>query len=111
MKKTTVAIALIAGLLIPAGATGKAPDADRQAAKAACKAERGKSSASREAFKAKYGSMSRCVSQKKARKVAARECAAERDAIGREKFAEDYGTNENKKNAFGKCVSRKARDS
>ena len=40
-------------------------------------------------------------------KNAAKECAAERDEIGEEAFAEAYGTNENKKNAFGKCVSGK----
>jgi hypothetical protein len=44
-------------------------------------------------------------------KNAAKECDAERDEIGREAFAEKYGTNENKKNAFGKCVSGKQRDS
>ncbi len=43
------------------------------------------------------------------RKHAARECAAEREDIGREAFAEEYGTNGSKKNAFGKCVSGKAR--
>ena len=118
MKKTTVAVALIAGLLVPAGATAKSDDADRRAAKAECKTERGKSSATREAFKAKYGSMSRCVSRtaaeeeaehKKARKNAAHDCKAERDELGREEFAKEYGTNKNKKNAYGKCVSSKAK--
>ena len=118
MKRTTVAIALIAGLLVPAGASGKSDGADRRAAKAECKTERGKSSATREAFKARYGSMSRCVSRtaaeeatehEKARKNAAHDCKAERDEIGREAFAEKYGTNANKKNAHGKCVSSKAK--
>ena len=38
---------------------------------------------------------------------AAKQCKAERktDAAG---FAEKYGTNKNKKNAFGKCVSQNA---
>jgi hypothetical protein len=36
---------------------------------------------------------------------AARDCRAERDEIGDEPFAEQYGTNHNKRNAFGKCVS------
>ena len=116
MKKSTVAAALIAGLLVPAGATGKAEDADRRAAKAECKTERGNSNATRKAFKARYGSMASCVKRTtaektKARKNAARACKAEREARGREQFAKDYGTNENKENAFGKCVSRKARDS
>jgi len=42
---------------------------------------------------------------------AAKECAAEREEMGREAFAEEYGTNENGRNAFGKCVSDKERDS
>ena len=117
MKKTTVAIALIAGLLVPASATGKSDNADRRAAKAECKTERGKSSATREAFKAAYGSMSRCVTrttaeeaaeETKARKNAAHDCKEER-ALDREAFAENYGTNANKKNAYGKCVSSKAK--
>ena len=40
---------------------------------------------------------------------AAKECDAERDG-GREAFEEKYGTNKNKKNAFGKCVSEKAHE-
>ena len=36
---------------------------------------------------------------------AARDCRAERDDIGDEAFAEQYGTNHNNRNAFGKCVS------
>ena len=118
MKKTTVAIALIAGLLVPAAATGKANDADRRAAKAECKAERGKTSATREAFKAQYGSTSRCVSRtaaeeeserKKARANAAHACKAERETLGHVEFAKQYGTNGNKSNAHGKCVSMKAK--
>ena len=117
MKKTTVAIALIVGLFVPAGATAKSDDADRRAAKAECKTERGKSSATREAFTARYSSMSRCVSrtaaeeateETKARKNAAHECKEER-ALDRDAFAEKYGTNANKKNAYGKCVSSKAK--
>jgi hypothetical protein len=43
-------------------------------------------------------------------KNAAKECAAERTSIGEEPFGEKYGTNANKRNAFGKCVSGKARE-
>jgi hypothetical protein len=118
MKKTTVVIAIVAALLVPAGAVAKSDDADRRAAKAECKTERGKSSATREAFKARYRSMSRCVSRttreeeaegEKARKNAAHDCKEERDELGREEFAKKYGTNKNKKNAHGKCVSSKAK--
>lgn len=44
------------------------------------------------------------------RRNAARECRAERAAMGAENFANTYGTNRNRRNAFGKCVSRRARD-
>jgi hypothetical protein len=43
-------------------------------------------------------------------KNAAKECAAERNEIGTDAFADLYGTNPNKRNAFGKCVSSKADD-
>jgi hypothetical protein len=59
----------------------------------------------------------RCVSQK-VRQLreeredeivnAARQCRTER-AQDREAFANKYGTNENKRNAFGKCVSQTVR--
>jgi hypothetical protein len=42
-------------------------------------------------------------------KNAAKECDAERTANAAD-FAEHYGTNENNRNAFGKCVSSKASD-
>jgi hypothetical protein len=41
-------------------------------------------------------------------KNAAKECKAERADLGAEAFANKYGSNKNRKNAFGKCVSRKA---
>jgi hypothetical protein len=45
-------------------------------------------------------------------KNAAKECAAERDSMGEEAFGLAYGTeNSNRRNAFGKCVSKKARES
>ena len=42
------------------------------------------------------------------RKNAAKECAAERSK-DEDAFADKYGTNANKRNAFGKCVSRTAK--
>lgn len=35
-------------------------------------------------------------------------CKAEREKLGDKLFKDTYGTNRNKSNAFGKCVSRKA---
>jgi hypothetical protein len=37
-------------------------------------------------------------------------CKAERTAMGIENFKTAYGTNTNKANAFGKCVSKKAKE-
>jgi hypothetical protein len=45
-----------------------------------------------------------------AQKNAAKECATERDADA-DAFRTQYGKNANKRNAFGKCVSEKARES
>jgi hypothetical protein len=120
MRKIAVAICLIAALALPAGAAAqpKPDQADKRAAVAQCKSERGKTKATREAFKAKYRSMSRCVRQKAAEeaaeqeaaeKNAAKECKAERDKIGAQAFADKYGTNTNDSNAFGKCVSATAK--
>jgi len=39
-------------------------------------------------------------------KNAAKTCAAERRSLGTIAFANEYGTNRNKRNAFGKCVSK-----
>jgi hypothetical protein len=97
-----------------------------------CKAEEAADPA---AFKTKYGTGNgknahgKCVSQKaKENKAAAdkqeredvnsaQECRAEQGqnpddfkaAHGGKTFAEFYGTNENDKNAFGKCVSTKSK--
>ena len=159
MKTILMATGLVAALILPAAATGKPDQSDRSAARAECKAERGKTKATREAFRTKYRSFAgcvretageeedegetahrnaakeckaegvrgrdfgKCVSSKAREKEAemdaedaeeakefrnaAKECAAERREIGEEAFAEEHGTNENKKNAFGKCVSGK----
>jgi hypothetical protein len=116
MNKILVVTGVAAALLIPAGAAAKPNHAEKQAAKAECKDERGKTRATREAFKTKYHSFRGCVRQnaaeeeaenEKARDNAAHECKAERseDAAA---FQEQYGENKNGKNAFGKCVSSKA---
>jgi hypothetical protein len=88
-----------------------------------CKAERQSKGA--EAFAAEYGTnhnkknaFGKCVSQKAKARVeaqqertqnAAKQCKAERQSMGAQAFAAEYGTNANKKNAFGKCVSQKAK--
>jgi hypothetical protein len=93
-----------------------------------CKAQE---AADQAAFSAKYGknhnannAHGKCVSQKAkakkaaadardaeriaARKSAAKDCATERSA-DRAAFKQKYGTNANKSNAFGKCVSATAK--
>ena len=42
--------------------------------------------------------------------TAAKQCKAERERIGVQAFKTKYGTNKNKANAFGKCVSGKSKD-
>ncbi len=97
-----------------------------------CREERGDTEDSIAAFRDKYGTnankknaFGKCVSQTaKAQrqeqdqedaaeaedaKNAAQECDAERSA-DRKAFEDKYGTNHNKKNAFGKCVSQKAHE-
>jgi uncharacterized protein YktA (UPF0223 family) len=94
----------------------------KQARRSAAKDCRDERSADEAAFKAQYHSFGACVSKKaKAKqkqqdeqdaaqateqKNAAKECAAERDADSKA-FDETYGTNHNKRNSFGKCVSQK----
>jgi hypothetical protein len=108
-------------LAVPAGtAVAKPSQADKREAQKECRAERGTTDATREAFSAKYRNFGACVSQKaraakaeraEARRNASRDCREERGdtAESREAFAQKYGTNANKRNAFGKCVSQKAK--
>jgi len=104
--------------------------AEKNAAKA-CKAERGTTAESILAFKAKYGTnankanaFGKCVSGKSkkddeaedeaenaAEEAAAKKCKAERGTTAQsiDAFKQKYGTNKNKANAFGKCVSKLAK--
>ena len=117
MKTFLIAVLGAAVLVLPAGAVAKPDHADKRAAIKQCKAERGKAKATHKAFKDKYHSFRRCVRQnaaeehaekKAALKNAAKQCKAERTADAAA-FAAKYGTNENKRNAFGKCVSKAVR--
>jgi hypothetical protein len=40
---------------------------------------------------------------------AQKQCRTERTEMGRDAFAQLYGTNKNRRNAFGKCVSKRAK--
>jgi hypothetical protein len=95
--------------------------AEHSDAVSACRAER---SADATAFANTYGTgrnkrnaFGKCVSAKaraeagarqSATIAAARTCRAERRTLGATAFADKYGTNRNKRNAFGRCVSQKA---
>src|SRR3954452_7846098 len=122
-KRIALLVAIVASLLVPAGALATGPSkADKTNAARQCRAERGTTSATREAFAEKYGTnankknaFGKCVSQKAreeqrerraARRKARKDCRAERKDIGRAAFAEKYGAKHNKRNAFGKCVSK-----
>jgi hypothetical protein len=123
-RSIATAAAVAASLLaVPAGASATPTEDDRANAAQECRAERGEIGVT--AFRAKYGAndnkrnaFGKCVSKKakaherkrKAeRRNAAKECRAERDDIGETAFADKYGTNKNKSNAFGKCVSQTAK--
>jgi len=115
-----IAVVLVA-FAAPAGtAAAKTSKADKQEAKRECRAERGTTDATREAFKAKWGGFGHCLHQKAreakaerkaARRNAAKDCREERGDTDASiaAFRDKYGTNASKKNAFGKCVSQKAK--
>ena len=138
MRKWFVAAAALVAFGIPA-AYAAAPDNEKPATAAqaqgsesaanACKAER--QSLGPEAFQKKYGTnhnlrnaFGKCVSARSKddddekdedddedgkSSGAVTACKAERTSTGPDAFAKKYGTNHNLHNAFGKCVSSKAK--
>jgi hypothetical protein len=126
---TTAALAL--ALPAIAQADGTTPTTPTTTAQKLCRAERGTTTATKAAFAQKYGTnknkknaFGKCVSQKAAEQrkqddtaaqdatevKAAQACSTERGTTAETiaAFTQKYGTNKNKKNAFGKCVSQKA---
>jgi hypothetical protein len=125
MKSILVTLGLAVALASPAATTAKPNETEKSAANRQCKAERGHSPATREAFNARYHSFAHCArhnaaeeenESEAAHKNAAKECKAERSDPGFPAAHEDktfeqfYGTNKNDKNAYGKCVSKKAKE-
>ncbi len=137
MIAALLSLALAASAAIAAPPAGKDKDpqsaAETKATKA-CEAERGTTAATMAAFEMKYGTnknkknaFGKCVSSKskgededddeadedkdKNETNASKKCKAERgttaESIGA--FELKYGTNKNKKNAHGKCVSKHAK--
>lgn len=105
----------------------KVQDSNQSNASKQCKEERGDTPESQAAFALRYGTgktknnaLGKCISQKADEESeeqenavvnAAKKCKTERgtSAESREAFRIEYGTNKNKRNAFGKCVSRHVR--
>lgn len=118
MKRLLIVAGAVAALAAPTAAAAHGPSkADKREAKKECRAERGTSKESRKAFRAEHGNFRACVREKAKenraeRRHAQKECREERGdtAESREAFREKYGTNRNKRNAFGKCVSKKDDD-
>ncbi len=125
MKRFLITGAALAMLAAPAAAQAQPSGTDRSNAAQECRAERGDTDPSREAFAARYATnankrnaFGKCVSQRsrseerqreEAEDNAAKQCKSERE-LDAEAFAVKYGTNANKRNAFGKCVSQQARE-
>lgn len=126
-KRTWITAGLLAAVALPASASAHPPTkADRSNAAQECRTERGSTDATREAFAQKYGTeqsnyrnaFGKCVSSRAkdehserhaAKRSASRDCREEREA-GPAAFRMKYGTaRSNYRNAFGKCVSGKAR--
>ena len=125
MRRVLLPCIGLALLVAPAGATAQPTSADKSNAAKECRSERGGTAATREAFRVKYGTnkngknaFGKCVSKRSRAEESQREtsgqnaakaCKAER-AADAAAFALKYGTNKNGKNAYGKCVSAKAKE-
>ncbi len=127
MKKTLIIAGAIAALAAPSSALAQdeTPSA-KQLAQQACKEER--AAVGKATFRATYGTATKkkqkgqnahrnCVRQRTGEAAAAKSsaqssCREERGTTteSRAAFNEKYGTNKNKKNAYGKCVSAQAGD-
>ncbi len=117
MHRTLIVAALVL-FAMPGFALAAAQDPATAAARDACKAE--KHAVGTKLFKQMHAAkstskaMKACVATRAqavatAAKNAAKECKTER-AADPAAFAEKYGANKNKKNAFGKCVSSKTKE-
>ena len=119
MHRLAILTAAAVTLATPAVAQAaeKPTSTDRVNAAQECRFERGTTSATREAFAVRYRNFGACVSKRARDEASEREraenganaaCRAER-AANRAAFEAKYGTNANKRNAFGKCVSTAAK--
>ena len=118
MRRAIIALAAAAALAIPAISIADQPSQqNKQNAAKFCKALR--DSAGKDNFRSMFGggknAFGKCVSKnakkdqqqdQTAHQNAAKQCKAEQ-AQDPAAFKQKYGTNKNKSNAFGKCVSQK----
>jgi hypothetical protein len=124
VKKLLIACALSSAVVAPAAASAAdpAPSDVKNAAKHCKQLREASGSNFASMFGTRKNAYGKCVSQtarrqanedarqeKAAKSNAAQECRAEREESGAEAFAELYGTGKNGRNAFGKCVSSKAK--
>jgi len=118
MRKLFLAGALALAIAPVASASAAQTPSAEDLAKKSCKAQ--KAELGTKVFKQTYNAKSVAKAVKACAGVAedtateelenaARECKAEREADA-DAFAETYGVNKNGKNAYGKCVSSKAKE-
>ena len=118
MKK--ILIAAIAALAVPASAIAADAPTAKEAAKASCKTQR--SEMGLKTFRLTYGAnaFGKCISaaaktEKAVKAKAQSDCKTEQDdpnfaaANGGKTFTQTYGTGKTGNNAYGKCVSSKAK--
>jgi hypothetical protein len=132
MRKTALTTAILAIALAGVAQADDGSSTSTSTATATaqklCRAERGTTDATRAAFTQKYGTnknkknaFGKCVSKQAAAQAkqddaasedASKACTTEQGTTPETQaaFADKYGTNKNKKNAFGKCVSQKTQD-
>jgi hypothetical protein len=115
-----LALATVGLLAVTVGAGGATAKPGKSQGKALGKISAKRCSAEKkvlgkDAFNELYGkpSMPNCLGVKRSEgapvvKRASKACKAERNEMGVEAFSEKYGSNKNRRNAFGKCVSRKS---
>ena len=111
-----IAIAMFVALALPAGALAGTGPTKTDVARATQDCKSLRADMGRDVFRMTYRNFGRCVVQfareeRQNRRNAAQECREERGdtEATQTAFAQKYGTNENKSNAFGKCVSGKVR--
>lgn len=121
MKRAIATAAICGGLALFGAPAASAGDGENNGQDEIAKACADLKQADRDAFKATYGpkhAMRHCLKGEEPAadettpaefKNAAKECRAEREADSAA-FNEAYGSNDSKKNAFGKCVSAKVQE-